>query len=355
MRILHVIQELETGGAERVVLTLATGSRKEGHEVAIAAAPGGLGPEAGGEQFELPLIERRISRLPAAAWALRRALKAWRPDVLHCHNPGMALVAGLATARGRTHAGLVTVHGVPDEDYSAAARLLRATGLPVVACGPGVEQGLAERGLRTELTIVNGIGPAPPPAERGRLEAELGVTFAPRLVVAVGRLAPIKNHALAIDAVSQVPDATLLVVGEGPLRAQLERRLREAGLTERVVLTGVRRDARAVVGAADAFVLSSIAEGLPLAALEALAAGTPVVATAVRGVRELVKDGESALLVPPGDAGALAGAVQSVLGDPPLAARLRAGGQQVAAGYTEDAMVDRYLRLYARIARDGRT
>jgi glycosyltransferase involved in cell wall biosynthesis len=354
VRILHVIQELETGGAERVVLALTAGGRDEGHAVAIAAAPGAFGPEAGGEQFELPRVERRVSRLPAAALALRRAVRRWRPDLLHCHNPGMALVAALATARGHTHPCVVTVHGVPDEDYSAAARLLRAMGMPVVACGPGVEEGLAEHGLSAELTIVNGIGPPPPPAQRGSLEEQLGVKFARRLVVAVGRLAPIKNHALAIDAVARVPDTTLLLVGDGPLRADLERRAREAGLSDRVVLAGLRPDARAVVGAADAFVLSSVAEGLPLAALEALAAGTPVVATAVRGVRELVENGESALLAPPGDSGALASALQAVLDDPTVAARLRAGGQEVAAGYTERAMVDRYLRLYERIARSER-
>jgi glycosyltransferase involved in cell wall biosynthesis len=349
MRLLQVIQELDTGGAERVVAALTAGSRSAGHEVATAAAPGALEDDVGGELFELPIVGRRPTRIPAAARALRRAIRDWKPDLLHCHNPGMAVVASLVTFRGRTRPALVTVHGVPDEDYGAAARLLRTTGLPVVACGPGVEQGLAERGLRLETTIVNGIGGAPPPADRDALHTELGLQPGHRLVAAVGRLVGAKNHALAIAAVSQVPDTALVILGEGPLRAELEAQIREDGLADRVVLAGVRRDSWSIVAAADAFVLASRAEGLPLAALEALAAGTPVAATAVRGIRELLVHQETALLTRPDDAQALARSVASVLDNRALADRLATAGQILAAGYTEEAMVDRYLRLYEQI------
>jgi glycosyltransferase involved in cell wall biosynthesis len=353
VRILHVIQELETGGAERVVVTLAAGSRAAGHVVAAAAAPGALGAEVGGEQFELPVLERRLSRVPSAARALRRAIREWKPDVLHCHNPAMAVVAALVTLRGRTRPAVVTVHGVPDEDYGTAARVLRGAGLPVVACGPGVESGLAERGLQPELTIVNGIGTPPRAADRAALATELGFPAERPIAVAVGRLVAAKNHALAIEAVAKLPETTLVIVGAGPLHSSLERQAAELGVADRVVLAGSRRDAWAIVRAADVFVLSSVAEGLPLAALEALAVRTPVVATAVRGVRELVADRESALLVLPGDAGALAAAIRSVLDDSALANRLRARGQEVARGYTDEAMVEHYLRLYERVA-DGR-
>jgi glycosyltransferase involved in cell wall biosynthesis len=353
MRILHVIQELGTGGAERVAVSVAKGARSAGHEVAAAGAPGAFAKEVPGDVFELPLVRRSIRRVPLAVRAVRHAIRAWRPDLLHCHNPTMALVASIATRRGRMVPGLITLQGVPDEDYAATARVLRLAGFPVVACGPGVEQGLLERGLAPVATIVNSVSPPPRPADRAQLERSLPLPPSGPLVVSVGRLVPQKNHALAISAMSQVSDATLVVLGDGPLRSELMERVRDHGLDGRVVLAGVRADARAIVGAADAFLLSSVWEGLPLVALEALAAGTPVVATAVRGVRELLVDGESALLAPPGDAQALGAALARVLADSALAERLSAAGRELVAGYGEQAMVERYLELYEQIV-EGR-
>jgi glycosyltransferase involved in cell wall biosynthesis len=347
VRILHVIQELGYGGAERVVVSLAEGARRAGHEAAVASAGGALEQRLDAPTYRLPVLARRPWLLPAAVRSVRRAVRAFRPDVVHFHNPGMAAVGGLATLRGRRPPGLVTVHGVPEEDYPSASRVLRLAGLPVVACGPDVEHGL--RGVRS-TTIENAVPPAPPPADRGALAAELGFSADAPLVVTVGRLTEQKNQALAVRALASVPDAMLLILGEGPLRASIAAAAREAGVDGRVVLAGVRPDAREVVGTADAFVLSSTWEGLPLAVLEALAAGTPLVATAVRGVRDLVRDGESALLVPPGDQDALAAALRSVLGDPELAARLAEGGRAVAAAHGEEPMVASYLDLYTRLA-----
>ena len=157
---------------------------------------------------------------------------------------------------------------------------------------------------------------------------------------------PQKNHRLAVRALAQVPDTALVVLGEGPLRAELEETARAEGVAGRVVLAGVRPDARGIVGAADVVVFSSTWEGLPLAALEALAAGTPVVSTAVRGLRELLTDGRDALLVPPNDPAALADALRRVLGDPGLGARLGEGGRALAGAHSEETMVARYLELY---------
>jgi glycosyltransferase involved in cell wall biosynthesis len=243
----------------------------------------------------------------------------------------------------------VSVHGVPDEDHNSAARILRLAGVHVVACGPGVASGLAEHRLEAE-TIVNGISPAPPPADRSALEREWDLPPNAPLVVVAGRLVPQKNHALALDAVARVPDAQLAVLGEGPLAGELERTSRELGVADRVVLAGLRTDARAVIGVADAVLITSHAEGLPLVALETLAAGTPLVATAVRGIRELVEHERSALLAAPGDAQALADALRRVLTEPGLRERLANGGRELAAGYTEEGMVERYLALYARLA-----
>jgi glycosyltransferase involved in cell wall biosynthesis len=352
MRILHAIQELRTGGAERVVVALAKGAAAEGHEVAVASAPGSLVAEIDGPHFTLPLVERRPWRLPGTILAVRRAVRGFGPDLVHCHNPGVAAAAGPATFRGRRPHALVSVHGVPDEDYRRAALVLRLAGLPVVACGPGVELGLEAAGLQPLTTILNGVAPAPPPADRPGLAAEWGIAPDRPLVLAVGRLVPVKNHELAIRALSEVPDATLAIVGEGLLLDDLRRSAVDAGVADRVVFAGLRPDARELIGAADVVVLPSRAEGLPLVALEAFAAGTPLVATAVRGVQELVGD-DAALLVPPGDPDTLAAGLRLVLADPPLADRLSAAGRKVAAEHSEEAMIAAYLDLYERLAPRG--
>jgi glycosyltransferase involved in cell wall biosynthesis len=344
MRILHTIQGLGVGGAERVVVALARAAAERGDTVAVAAQDGELGAELppGAERFDLPLIERRPRRMLGAVRAVDHAVRRFGPDVVHAHNPAVGLATGLAVVRGRRVPGIVSVHGVPDEDYAHAARALRVAGLRVVACGPGIAAGLAEAGLAVHATVPNGIAPAPAPADR----ASLGVDG--RLLVTVGRLTPAKNQVLAVRALAYVPDATLVVVGDGPERAALEAAAEP--LDGRVVFTGMRLDARAIAGAADVVVIPSASEGLPLAALEALAAGRPVVATAVRGLRDLLEDGRTALLVPPGDPEALAGAVRRLLDDPALARSLADAGLQRASGFTENAMVDAYLGLYHEAA-----
>jgi glycosyltransferase involved in cell wall biosynthesis len=349
MRILHVIQELSVGGAERVVVALVRGSRAAGHAVAVAAGPGAFGDDLDADRFPVPLVHRRLSRLPLAMRAVARACRQFGPDLVHAHNPGMAAAASPATRRGRRPPGLATIQGVPDEDYARAARVLRLAGLPLVACGPGVATALAEHGLSVRATIVNSVPPAVEPADRRALAEELGLRNGQRLLVAVGRLAAQKNHALAIRALARVPTATLAIIGTGPLRQRLEREAEEAGVRDRVVFAGVRADARAVMGAADAVVLPSAWEGLPLVGLEALAAGTPLVATAARGVRELLTDGETALVVPSGDERALGQAIERVLDDRELADRLRRNGLELAAAHSEEAMVARYHQLYAEL------
>jgi glycosyltransferase involved in cell wall biosynthesis len=198
-------------------------------------------------------------------------------------------------------------------------------------------------------TIPNAVSPAPAPADRAALQRELGAPTESPLLVAVGRLVAQKNHALAIEALPAVPGAVLVLVGDGELRARLHRSAVERGVADRVVFAGTRRDARAIMGAADVVVLPSRWEGLPLVALEAVAAGRPLVATAVRGIRELFRDGESALLVADADARALAAAIRSVLADPELAACLSRGGRAVATACSEDRMIRDYLELYEEL------
>jgi glycosyltransferase involved in cell wall biosynthesis len=345
-----VIQEMRTGGAERVVVSLARGAGEAGHAVAIASGPGELLGEFDGKHYPLPMLDRRPWRIAPATWKLDHALRDWHPDLVHCHNPGMAAVTALATARGRRGAALVSVHGVPEADWAATARILKLAGLPVVACGPGVREALSEHGVEALTMVANGVSPPPPPVSREDFERKLGLPAGRRLLVSVGRLVEAKNHSLAIRSLRSIPDATLVVAGEGPLRGRLELTAAEEGVAGRVVLAGLRSDARELIGAADVVIASSRSEGLSMAILEALAAGRPLVATAVRGMREILVDGRVALLVPEDDPDALAAAVCRLLDDPAFAAELGARGRKLAQRYTEGAMISEYLSLYGQLA-----
>ena len=348
MRILHVIQELGVGGAERMTAALAKGARRAGHEVAVVAAPGPMGGELDVPIFTLPIVRRHVHRLPMAAHAVRRALRSWSPDIVHCHNPTMALVAALAMGWRQRRSALVTIEGAADDDYRMTARLLRCLPIAPVACGPGVAAALEDFGVHVR-TIANGTSPAPPCADRSHLEREWSPLRGRKLLVAAGRLVAQKNFGLAIRALAEVPEACLVIMGEGPLRAGLDNDATEAGVRNRVVFTGLRTDARAVMGVADAVVVCSRWEGLSLVALEALAAGRPLITTKARWLDTVLTHERDCLLVDPEDPGVLAAAMRRVLGDAELAARLGRAGARVAASYTEEGAVNAYLELYATL------
>jgi glycosyltransferase involved in cell wall biosynthesis len=154
----------------------------------------------------------------------------------------------------------------------------------------------------------------------------------PPLVVAVGRLAEPKDALTLVRALAAVPGRAFgaLLVGDGPDRPAVEAEVRRLGLRDVLTLTGTRDDVPALLAQADVFALSSRSEGAPLSILEAMAAGLPVVASRVGGVPELVVDGETGLLVPPGDPAALAAALGRLVADAGLRDRLGAAGRQRA-------------------------
>ena len=318
-------------------------------ESALVCTAGAERDDLAVPRFGLPLLARRPHRMPSAAWAVARAVLEWRPDVVHVHNPAMAAVAAPATWRGRRPRALVSVHGVADCDYPTASQILRLAGLPVVACGAGIAAALRGHGVQVYATVANGVGPPTPAADRSALLRRWGLDDHYRLVVSVGRLVAQKNHLLAIRALAEVPGAALAILGEGPMRAQLDEAILEMGMARRVVIDGTWTDARPVVAAADAMVLPSRWEGMPLVALEALAARTPLVATEVRGVRELLSNGIDALLVPTEDFRALAGALHRLLSDRELHTRLCDAGALLASRHGEAAMVAAYWHLYATV------
>jgi glycosyltransferase involved in cell wall biosynthesis len=193
--------------------------------------------------------------------------------------------------------------------------------------------------------------------ERDAVRAELGIGDDELLAVTVANLREKKGYPVLLEAARRVVDAGAPVIfvaaGQGPLEAELRSRLSELDLGDRFRLLGYVPDAARLVAGADVFVLASEHEGLPLAVMEALALGVPVVAPRVGGIPALVADGSSGLLVPPGDASALADAVLAVT-DPAVRDRLAAGaaarGEQVGGRAAIARLDDLYLELAARRA-----
>jgi glycosyltransferase involved in cell wall biosynthesis len=183
------------------------------------------------------------------------------------------------------------------------------------------------------------------------LRDELRLSPDDRLIVAVGNLYPVKGHVHAIDALAQLatrhPSAHLAIGGRGDLEGALLARAREHGLERRVHLLGLRGDVPAVLAAADAFVMPSLSEGLPLALLEAMFAGCPIVATDVGQVRVALAGGTAGILVEPGSSAALSAALDHLLSNPAEAHRLGAlAASHARAEYDLSRMVQRYARVY---------
>jgi glycosyltransferase involved in cell wall biosynthesis len=189
---------------------------------------------------------------------------------------------------------------------------------------------------------------------RGPLCAALGLPPDVLLVGYVGRLTAVKNPALFVEAaryvLERIPEARFVMVGDGELRPELEQQIAALGLADRVQLAGWQRDMPAVYACLDALVLTSLNEGTPVTAIEALAAGVPVVATAVGGVPDVVRDGRTGLLVPPSDPAQLAASIADLLASPERGRVLaHAGRQDVLARFSRERLIEDMESLYRAV------
>ena len=361
MRILHAAAELALGGAEKTVVELARSGQAGGAEVAVAAASGPRErelAEAGLRFIELPATGRSPGRLAAAVLALARVLRSFKPDVLHAHNVRMTLVAAVARrlASPTSPPALVaTFQAVDQTELRSAARLLRlADGVACVS--EQLREQLHEAGFPAGRAVVvpNVVAlPEAPDAERlRRLDAELGLDGAP-VVSNIGRLVPQKAQRRFLDAAAIVArhhgDVRFLVVGKGPLRAELEQHRDALGLGDRLLFTGLREDVPDLIARSRLVVFSSEWEGLSLVALESLAAGVPVVSTDVAGMRSLLAEG-AGLIVEERTPEALADGIDALLADE---ARHSEMGQHarrlIAERFSPAVMADGYNELYERL------
>jgi glycosyltransferase involved in cell wall biosynthesis len=280
--------------------------------------------------------------------ALRRA------DVVHTHNP-LPLIYGAPAARLVGARAIHTKHGKNPGSRGlvvlrqAAARLVHAF---VAVSETTAEQAREQRDARDVLVIPNGIRLdryAPDPVARADIRRELGLGDA-WVVGTVGRIDDNKNQAMLVRALTPVLGKThrLVIVGDGPARAAVEAEIARLADPTSVILTGRRMDVPRLVHAFDVFALSSSTEGLPLVVPEAMAAGLPIVTTAVGGLPGVVDEGRTGLLVPVDEA-AMAAALNRLASDRSLAKRLGTRAREIALErYSSDRMVEAYLELYER-------
>jgi glycosyltransferase involved in cell wall biosynthesis len=367
VRVAHLIESDGPGGAERMLTSLAAELQAGGAEnvVISLAGDGWLARELSGtgvpvELFRVDRPDRLVS--PAFARWLTETLRRYRVAVAHSHEFTMA-VYGAWAARRAGVAHVVTMHG----SRFYAGRLLRRVSMRLAAELSGsvvaVSQHLA-RQLSRDLwmpasrvvTIPNGVRLAP--VAQSSLRDELKLGNADHLAVAVGNLYPVKGHGYLLEALAllaaRFPRLHVAVAGRGELERPLLARARALHLDDRFHILGFRSDVGNLLAGADIFVLPSLSEGLPLALLEAMLSGRPIVATAVGEVPAVLSGGRAGVLVPPGDAGALAGALAGVLSDPAEARRLSAAAARRAAEeYTFGKMMERYVALYAQLLTKG--
>jgi len=356
----------EPGGPPTYLAGMLPELQARGHQARVITY--GEGPVAG---YGYPVL--RISRaqpVPARLWAFGRAVlgAARWADVLFVQGyPFPALPAYLLYRRPMVAKAVSDFtweyalrHGLTQSDVIAfqrerhpwRLRLLRTVhhrALRLAHCVivPSEHVARLARGWGIPAERVHVIHNAIPAsdlatADRAQLRAELGLPGG-FLLISVGRLTAVKGVDVALDALARLPDAHLAVIGEGEQRVALEAQAVALGVIRRVHWTGYQPHERvlAYIRAADVFVLSSHTEGLSHVLLEALSVETPVVATAVGGNIEILTGEQTGLLVPPGDAAALAEAIARLQRDPALRDRLMVAGQRRVADFSWDATVER--------------
>lgn len=345
----------QPGGAQVHVRDLALALRERGCQVIVLA--GGAGPlEEDLRARGLPTVRLRHLGRPLtpvgdarAFLELRSALRRLTPDLVALHSSkagwlGRLAAASLGLPAVYTAHGWSFAPGTPAAAFNRLAEALASRLPAAVIAVSRADRDLARRllGCRVEC-IPNGIPDDPGRADPSRQ---------PPLLLMAARFAPQKDHDLLLRALARLRHRpwSLVLAGEGPGRDQVQRRVRELGLEDRVRLPGFLPDPGFCQ--AQVAVLASRWEGLPLSVLEAMRAGLPVVASDVGGVGEAVRSGETGILVPPGDEGALARALETLLDDPDLRLRLgRAGRLRYQQHFRHETMVERTLEVYRRVAR----
>jgi glycosyltransferase involved in cell wall biosynthesis len=364
--VLQVIPDLGVGGAERMLLNLATAldqSRYRVHVVSFYDQAGtSVEAELGRACVPIACLGKRRGFDANMFGAMRRVVRTLRPDVIHTHR---AVLQYALPAICESRAAVVhTVHNVAIQEVPLvgrfAHRLAFAAGVAPVAIGEMVAKSFTEVYRRAPAKIVaNGIDTAAfhrPSTTKASWRAKEGIDPAAVVCVAVARFAAQKNLQLLLSAFQRVvarePRALLCLAGDGPERESLRSRCAALRIADRVRFLGPRADVPELLASSDVFVLSSTWEGNPLSVMEAMAAGIPVVSTAVGGVPEIVRNGVTGRLVATEDSEALGNAIGELVRS--RATRIAmglAGRERADSAFDKRTMASGYAALYEELMR----
>jgi glycosyltransferase involved in cell wall biosynthesis len=374
IRVVYLTHTLGVGGAEELILNMVTRLPRDRYEPIVCCfenPPGAIGSEIASHGIAVvPLGIAPGWRHPLAWWTIVRYLRRVRPDIVHTFLLPASLYGRSAAVAARVPIVIgteVNIYERKQRHHIVAERLLAAVTACVVASAESVKTayvrqlGIPAAAVRVVYNAVNWSrleSTLTPDAVR----AELGIPLDRMVVGVVATLSDKKGHRVLLDAVARTPgleNIWLMLVGDGGERQALEAHAATLGIRDRVTFCGTRRDLGNVLAAMDVFALPSLWEGLPLALLLAMGAGRPVVATRLAGIPEVVTDGQTGLLVEPGDAEAIGSALARVCGDAALRTRLGAAARAAvrerfgAEAYT-DAVTGIYEEFLGRTRRPDR-
>lgn len=360
--LMHSESSLGWGGQENRTLHELRGLSSRGYRTLVLCPPGAeLGVRAAAEGIAVRHCRMGKSYDVAAVETIRRMIGEERVDILNTHSGKDSLLAGLA---GRLSSRRPIIVRTRHLALPLTSRIsYRYLPHRVVTVSEYVRQYLVSEGVPAErvVAIPTGVDVRrfSPGAAAGTLREELGLSPNVPLVGMVAIFRRKKGHHILLDAVPDilraVPEAVFLLAGNGPQWDNVAAKIRSMGLTEKVLMLGLRRDIPNVIASLDLFVLPTLEEALGTSFLEAMAMEKPVVGTRTGGVGEVVADDVNGYLVPPEDPGKLAHAVIALLRDREAARRMGIEGRKaVLAKYTVEVMCDRMHALYAALAEERR-
>jgi glycosyltransferase involved in cell wall biosynthesis len=363
IRIVILIESLDAdpGGAERLVVALATRLPGDRFDVTVCttrAVEGKLIERVRAAGVRHLALDRR-SRLDLLAWRrLIRFLRDQRVDVIHAHLWGsnfwgsvLGRACGVPAVIAHEHTW--AYRGKPYRRFLDGYVIGRLATVFLTVANKDLMVAWEHVPAQKVQLMPNPYIPRPSSPD-GDLRAELGLDPDVPVVGTAARMRPQKALHVLLDAFAEVsralPDARLLLAGDGPCRPRLERRVGELGLSDRVHLLGMREDMDVLLRALDVAAMSSEFEGSPLFGFECMANEVPLVATAVGGLNDVFEHGRTALLVPAGDSEALAGSIVSLLRDHERRERIAAAAHAELENYTIERVIARYVALYERLA-----
>jgi glycosyltransferase involved in cell wall biosynthesis len=364
IKVVHVIPDLGVGGAERMLSNLAVGLDPAEHDVRVISlyAPCGSSVEMGLRDagIETVFLDKRRGFDRTMFSKVARACRALEADVIHTHRAALQYLFPIVRPRRRPVV-VHTVHTLAHVEVPRAARPVHRLafwrGALPVTIGDAMSASFQQvYGRAPSDVIPNGVSTsafASPSISRNVWRRREGLRNEDIVFASVARLSAPKDPLTLVRAFAVVADADnrvrLLVAGGGPLRSDVEGLAAALGVSGKVRILGARTDVADVLGASDAFILSSTWEGSPLSIMEAMAAGLPVICTAVGGVPEVVDAPRTGLLVPPNSVTQLADAIARLAGDAAAAQSMGdAGRQRARSCFDTSVMTQRYSRLYAR-------